>query len=164
VCTASRSGTAQREQRPAHLVQLEGRAVTRCAEELALRPRPSLAVEVEHREGVVDHGVGPGVREIVGAADPPATPAGPLPQRVAIAGALVTRPRIVLADEPTVSLDSANGKAIIELMKEPNQVDRTTFISSTHDPSVMAKASPVIRLVDGRIADDGLGGAPAPRS
>jgi putative ABC transport system ATP-binding protein len=85
-------------------------------------------------------------------------------QRVAIARALVTRPRIVLADEPTANLDSANGKAIIELMKALNRVDRTTFIFSTHDPSVMAQASRVIRLVDGRIADDGLGGAPAPVS
>jgi putative ABC transport system ATP-binding protein len=81
-------------------------------------------------------------------------------QRVAIARALVTRPRIVLADEPTANLDSANGKAIIELMKELNRVDRTTFIFSTHDPNVMAQATRVIRLVDGKIADDGLG-APA---
>jgi putative ABC transport system ATP-binding protein len=82
-------------------------------------------------------------------------------QRVAIARALVTRPRIVLADEPTANLDSANGKAIIDLMKELNRVEQTTFIFSTHDPSVMAQATRIVRLVDGKVADDGLGRASA---
>ena len=77
-------------------------------------------------------------------------------QRVAIARALVTGPAIVLADEPTANLDSGTGKQIIDLMKELNQVDQTTFIFSTHDPSVMSRASRIIRLVDGRVVDDGL--------
>ncbi|MEQ8277421.1 MAG: ABC transporter ATP-binding protein [Deltaproteobacteria bacterium] len=78
-------------------------------------------------------------------------------QRVAIARALVTEPAIVLADEPTANLDSGTGKAIIDLMKDLNRVEQTTFIFSTHDPSVMAQATRIVRLVDGRIADDGLG-------
>ncbi|MEQ9502436.1 MAG: ABC transporter ATP-binding protein [Deltaproteobacteria bacterium] len=77
-------------------------------------------------------------------------------QRVAIARALVTEPAIVLADEPTANLDSGTGKAIIDLMKDLNRVEQTTFIFSTHDPSVMAQATRIVRLVDGRIADDGL--------
>ena len=73
-------------------------------------------------------------------------------QRVAIARALVTRPRIVLADEPTANLDSVTGANIIDLMKEMNAKDGTTFIFSTHDPKVMSHANAVVRIADGRIA------------
>ena len=76
-------------------------------------------------------------------------------QRVAIARALVTRPRIVMADEPTANLDSATGAAIIDLMKDLNRDEQTTFIFSTHDPEVMAQARRVVRLVDGQVVDDG---------
>jgi putative ABC transport system ATP-binding protein len=72
-------------------------------------------------------------------------------QRVAIARALVTRPRIVLADEPTANLDSRTGETIVDLMKEMNARDGTTFIFSTHDPRVMAHANAVVRIEDGRI-------------
>jgi len=72
-------------------------------------------------------------------------------QRVAVARALVTDPVIVLADEPTANLDSATGETIVALMEEINQRDGTTFIFSTHDPRVMARAHRVLRLADGRI-------------
>ena len=85
-------------------------------------------------------------------------------QRVAIARALVTKPKIIMADEPTANLDSATGAAIIDLMKTLNRVEQTTFIFSTHDPEVMAQARRVVRLVDGRIIDDGLGAAPTAES
>ena len=71
-------------------------------------------------------------------------------QRVAIARALVTKPKIVLADEPTANLDSVTGENIIDLMKEMNR-DGTTFIFSTHDPKVMAHANAVVRIADGRL-------------
>jgi putative ABC transport system ATP-binding protein len=74
-------------------------------------------------------------------------------QRVAIARALVTRPKLVLADEPTANLDSVTGENILDIMKELNRTERTTFIFSTHDARVMAHASAVVRLADGKLVD-----------
>jgi putative ABC transport system ATP-binding protein len=76
-------------------------------------------------------------------------------QRVAIARALVTRPKLVLADEPTANLDSATGQNIIDLMKELNRAEHTTFIFSTHDPRVVAHASARVHIADGQIAPAG---------
>jgi len=73
-------------------------------------------------------------------------------QRVAIARALVSRPRLVLADEPTANLDSQTGANIIDLMRDMNRRDGTTFIFSTHDPKVMSHANAIVRIADGRIA------------
>jgi putative ABC transport system ATP-binding protein len=74
-------------------------------------------------------------------------------QRVAIARALVTRPQLVLADEPTANLDSVTGAHILDLMRELNRTEKTTFIFSTHDQSVMAHANAVVRLADGKLVD-----------
>ena len=74
-------------------------------------------------------------------------------QRVAVARALVTQPQIVLADEPTANLDSVTGNNIIDLMKELNENNGTTFIFSTHDAKVMSHANVVIKLADGKIVD-----------
>jgi putative ABC transport system ATP-binding protein len=74
-------------------------------------------------------------------------------QRVAIARALVTRPQLVLADEPTANLDSVTGTNILNLMKELNRTEKTTFIFSTHDARVWAYASSVVRLADGQLID-----------
>lgn len=75
-------------------------------------------------------------------------------QRVAIARALVTRPAIVLADEPTANLDSATGRAIIDLMRDLNHNEKITFIFSTHDPQVMGRADRVVRIGDGTVQAD----------
>lgn len=83
-------------------------------------------------------------------------------QRVAIARALVTRPSIVLADEPTANLDSETGGAIIDLMKHLNETEHTTFIFSTHDPQVMSQAKRIVRLVDGHVVDPGRSRPPTP--
>ena len=72
-------------------------------------------------------------------------------QRVAIARALVSRPALVLADEPTGNLDSVTGQNIIDLMKDLNKKEGTTFIFSTHDPKVMEHADSVVRLADGQM-------------
>ena len=82
-------------------------------------------------------------------------------QRVAVARALVTRPALVLADEPTANLDSKTGESVIDLMKEMNRKDGTTFIFSTHDPKVMAHASAIVRIADGRIVGREQTGAAA---
>jgi putative ABC transport system ATP-binding protein len=74
-------------------------------------------------------------------------------QRVAIARALVTRPQLVLADEPTANLDSVTGTNILDLMRELNRSEKTTFIFSTHDARVWSYASSVVRLADGRVVD-----------
>ena len=75
-------------------------------------------------------------------------------QRVAVARAIVGKPALVLADEPTANLDSKTSGELIELMKQLNTDHNITFLFATHDPSVMAAAKRVIRLVDGKIVED----------
>jgi putative ABC transport system ATP-binding protein len=75
-------------------------------------------------------------------------------QRAAIARALVTRPKIVIADEPTANLDSVNGGRVLELMKKINREEGTTFIFSTHDPDIWEMANHVVFLRDGCIESE----------
>jgi putative ABC transport system ATP-binding protein len=72
-------------------------------------------------------------------------------QRAAVARALVTNAKLVLADEPTANLDSASAHRIIELMKCMREKFGTTFIFSTHDPKIMAEAEVTFTLEDGRL-------------
>ncbi len=75
-------------------------------------------------------------------------------QRVAIARALVKEPLVVLADEPTANLDSRTAQEIVELMKEINGDQGTTFVFSTHDKLVMDYARRVVTIRDGRVTGD----------
>lgn len=74
-------------------------------------------------------------------------------QRVAIARALVTRPAMVIMDEPTGNLDKGNGDNVLNMIRDLQQRTGTTFIIATHDPDVAAAAQRAIRLIDGRIAE-----------
>ena len=76
-------------------------------------------------------------------------------QRVSIARALVGRPQLVIADEPTASLDHVTGSSIMQLMVEMNETEGATLIFSTHDPAVSRYAKRIVRMTDGRIAEDG---------
>ena len=74
-------------------------------------------------------------------------------QRIAIARSLVTRPKMVLADEPTANLDSETGKQVMELMRNLNDEHCVVFIVVTHDPAVAAYARRQIRILDGRLSE-----------
>ncbi len=84
----------------------------------------------------------------------PAQLSGGEQQRVAVARALVSRPEVIFADEPTGNLDSRTGHEILSLVADA--VDRygQTVVMVTHDPGVAARAQRVVFLVDGRVADD----------
>ena len=84
----------------------------------------------------------------------PADMSGGQQQRVAVARAIVSRPTLVLADEPTANLDSHSSDSLMELFVELNQNHNTTFVIATHDQRVMAYAKRLIRMLDGRIVDD----------
>ena len=78
-------------------------------------------------------------------------------QRVAIARAMVSQPAIILADEPTANLDSKIGAELLDMMYRLNVQSGMTFIFSTHDPMVMARARRLITLKDGEIERDEVG-------
>ncbi|HCY86408.1 MAG TPA: macrolide ABC transporter ATP-binding protein [Desulfobacteraceae bacterium] len=84
----------------------------------------------------------------------PAELSGGQQQRVAVARAIVSRPAIVLADEPTANLDSATGQGLLEMMAKMNEKRGVTFIFSTHDKMVMEYARRIVRLKDGLVSDD----------
>lgn len=73
-------------------------------------------------------------------------------QRVAVARALVTRPHLILADEPTASLDTANALALIDLMKQLNTERGVTFVFSTHDDRLLRQVSRIVELRDGHLS------------
>lgn len=75
-------------------------------------------------------------------------------QRVAIARALITRPQIILADEPTGALDSKTSKDVMTLLKELNRSEKVTMIIVTHDPAVAAQTDRRIHISDGLIIND----------
>ncbi|MEE9240227.1 MAG: ATP-binding cassette domain-containing protein, partial [bacterium] len=82
----------------------------------------------------------------------PAELSGGEQQRVAVARALVNRPALVLADEPTGNLDSETADSIYELLREINQSDRVTFLVVTHNGVIAERMDRRVVMVDGRIA------------
>ncbi|PTN09969.1 ABC transporter ATP-binding protein [Mangrovibacterium marinum] len=84
----------------------------------------------------------------------PAKLSGGQQQRVAVARALASKPKFVLADEPTANLDSKSTENLLDMMEELNRQENITFIFSTHDQRVVNKARRVITLEDGQIISD----------
>ncbi len=74
-------------------------------------------------------------------------------QRVSIARAIVKKPKIVLADEPTANLDSQTGSEIIALMEKLNQEEKITFVFSSHDPRIVERGNRVVHLRDGMVVE-----------
>jgi putative ABC transport system ATP-binding protein len=75
-------------------------------------------------------------------------------QRVAIARAVVSKPRLILADEPTANVDSKTGAELLDMMRELNEKTGVTFVFSTHDKMIMERARRVITLKDGLVSED----------
>lgn len=84
----------------------------------------------------------------------PSEMSGGQQQRVAVARALASRPKFVLADEPTANLDSTSTSNLLDIMARLNKEENTTFIFSTHDSRVIERARRVITLEDGKIVSD----------
>jgi len=72
-------------------------------------------------------------------------------QRAAVAGALITRPKLVLADEPTGNLDAGNGEHVLQLMLELNREFETSLVIVTHDHSIADRMDRIMVLEDGRL-------------
>jgi putative ABC transport system ATP-binding protein len=86
----------------------------------------------------------------------PAKMSGGQQQRVAVARALASRPKFVLADEPTANLDSKSAATLLEIMEKLNHEEKITFIFSTHDARVVKMAHRVITLEDGKVVSDDI--------
>ena len=75
-------------------------------------------------------------------------------QRVAVARALASRPKVILADEPTANLDSKSTSNLLDMMAQMNKEEKATFVFSTHDQRVIDKAKRIVTLQDGKVISD----------
>jgi putative ABC transport system ATP-binding protein len=128
---------------------------------LSARENVEFVMELQGLSGEKRHGLSSEILAEVGLEGMeqrrPAELSGGQQQRVAVARAIVSRPSVVLADEPTANLDSRTARELVELMRALNQKHQTTFLISTHDPMVMELAPRRIGLRDGRVVDDQAG-------
>jgi putative ABC transport system ATP-binding protein len=84
----------------------------------------------------------------------PSEMSGGQQQRVAVARAIASRPKLVLADEPTANLDTKSAEQLMELMERLHRDHGATFVFSTHDPRIVAHATRVVTLEDGKVVSD----------
>lgn len=123
-----------------------------------LNVRENVEFPLMIRGGTFDRAQVDSVIESVGLADfmkhRPDELSGGQRQRVAIARALVTKPDLILADEPTANLDSKTGDRIIDLLLALNRDSGTTFVFSTHNEAVSQYARRTVRILDGEIRED----------
>jgi putative ABC transport system ATP-binding protein len=108
----------------------------------------SKQIEERTKEILADVGLGDRIKSR------PAQLSGGQQQRVAVARAMASRPKFIIADEPTANLDSKSTEKLLEMMLELNQKENITFLFSTHDQRVVNKARRVITLEDGKIISD----------
>ena len=118
--------------------------------EFVMRLQGKSAKECEARTSELLNNVGLGERMNAR----PAKLSGGQQQRVAVARALASKPKFVLADEPTANLDSKSTETLLDIMEKLNREENITFIFSTHDARVVKKARRVITLEDGKILSD----------
>jgi len=118
----------------------------------------AFALEVIGKTKAVARRVVPEVLELVGLGGKehryPHELSGGEQQRVAVARALISRPRVVFADEPTGALDSVTSRHVLDLLRTLVDEHRQTVVMVTHDPVAAARADRIVFLADGRIADD----------
>ncbi len=105
--------------------------------------RKQIAIEMLSKVGLADR-----------VTSRPAKLSGGQQQRVAVARALASRPKFILADEPTANLDGKSAENLLQIMEDLNRTEGVTFIFSTHDQRVVSRARRVIMLEDGRIKSD----------
>jgi putative ABC transport system ATP-binding protein len=115
---------------------------------MELQGQPKKTIEDRTREILTDVGLGDRINSR------PAQLSGGQQQRIAVARAMASRPRFIIADEPTANLDSKTTEKLLGMMLELNEKENITFLFSTHDPRVVNKARRVIVLEDGKIVTD----------
>ncbi len=114
--------------------------------ELQRAPKP--AIERRTKEILTEVGLGDRMNSR------PNQLSGGQQQRVAVARAMASKPKFIIADEPTANLDSKSTEKLLEMMETLNQREQITFLFSTHDQRVMNKAHRIIVLEDGKIVSD----------